>query len=77
MMNINEKMIANINAVAKENWEKAQGMLDMLNELAGTKFGWLNKRVVRFENPDGSTAERYANAHDLEIELWHKEKFEN
>lgn len=76
MMNINEKMIANINAIAKENWEKAQGMLDMLNGLAGTKFGWLNKRVVRFENPDGSTFERYANAHDLEIELWHKEKFE-
>ena len=24
MMNINEKMIANINAVAKENWEKAR-----------------------------------------------------
>lgn len=52
-------------------------MLDMLNELAGTKYGWLNKRVAKFENPDGSTAERYANAHDLETELWYKEKFEN
>ena len=49
----------------------------MLNELAGTKYGWLNKRVAKFENQDGSTAERYANAHALETELWYKEKFEN
>lgn len=75
MTNINEKMIININETAKQNFEKAQGMLEMLNTLYGTKYGWLAKRVVRFENPDGSTAEKYANAHDLQSELWYKEKF--
>ena len=53
MTNINEKMIININETAKQNFEKAQGMLEMLNILYGTKYGWLAKRVCRFENPDG------------------------
>lgn len=39
-------------------------MLEMLNEICGTKFGWLAKRVVIFENPNGSTAEKYAHCHD-------------
>lgn len=75
MTNITEKMIININETAKENFEKAKGMLEMLNTLYNTKYGWLAKRVVRFENPDGSTAEKYAAAHDLQAELWYKEKF--
>ena len=33
----------------EENWEKAQGMLEMLNSIYGTQFGFLNKRVVRVE----------------------------
>lgn len=53
----------------EENWEKAQGMLEMLNSIYGTQFGFLNKRVVRFENPNGSSAERYAHCHDLWAEL--------
>lgn len=53
----------------EENWEKAQGMLEMLNEIYGTKFGFLRKRVVRFDNPDASTAERYAHCHDAWVEL--------
>ena len=48
----------------EKNWEKAQGMLEMLNLIYGTQFGFLNKRVVRFENPNGSVAERYAHCHD-------------
>lgn len=59
-----KERIKKINEVAQENFDKAQGMLEMLNEICGTKFGWLAKRVVIFENPDGSTAERYAHAHD-------------
>lgn len=53
----------------EENFEKAQGMLEMLNTIYGTQYGFLRKRVVRFENPEGSTAEKYANAHDLYCEL--------
>ena len=53
-----------INAEAQINWEKAQGMLEMMNDIFGTQFGWLAKRVVIFENPNGSVAERYAAVHD-------------
>ena len=53
----------------EENWEKAQGMLEMLNLIYGTQFGFLNKRVVRFENPNGSVAERYAHCHDVWAEM--------
>ena len=53
----------------EENFEKAQGMLEMLNTIYGTQFGFLPKRDVRFDNPNGATAERYANAHDAWCEL--------
>lgn len=53
----------------EENWEKAQGMLEMLNAIYGTKYGFLRKRVVRFEEPDGSVAERYAHCYDAYAEL--------
>ena len=53
----------------EENWEKAQGMLEMLNLIYGTQFGFLNKRVVRFENPNGSVSERYAHCHDAWVEM--------
>ena len=53
----------------EESFEKAQGMLEMLNTIYGTKFGFLRKRVVRFDNPDGSVAERYAHCHDAYAEL--------
>lgn len=58
------EQIRKINAVAQENFDRAQGMLDMLNELSGLKLGWLAKRVVVFDNPDGSVAEKYASCHD-------------
>ena len=51
------------------NFEKAQGMLDMFNVIYCTRYGFLNKRVVRFDNPDGSAAERYAHCHDVWAEL--------
>lgn len=53
----------------EEDFETAKGMLKMLNLIYGTKYGMLNKRVVRFENPDGSTAEKYAHVHDAWAEL--------
>jgi hypothetical protein len=58
------EQIRRINEVAQENFDRAQGMLDMLNELSGLKLGWLAKRVVVFDNPDGSVAEKYASCHD-------------
>lgn len=53
----------------EENWDKAQGMLEMLNAVYGTKYGFLRKRVVRFDNPEASTAEKYAHCHDAWAEL--------
>lgn len=73
-MTITSNLIQEINHVASENFDKARGMLDMLNTLCGTKYGWLAKRVIRFENPDGSVAERYARCHDLVAELRWEEK---
>ena len=35
----------------EENWEKQQGMLEMLNTIYGTAFGFLNREVVWFEDP--------------------------
>lgn len=58
------EQIRKINEVAQENFDRAQGMLDMLNGLSGLKLGWLAKRVVVFDNPDGLTAEKYASCHD-------------
>ncbi len=62
------EQIRKINMVAQENFDRAQGMLDMLNEFYGLKLGWLAKRVVVFDNPDGSVAERYAHCHDAVTE---------
>jgi hypothetical protein len=64
----NNKMkerINKINAVAQENLEKAQGMLDMFNDVYGTQFGLLKRRVVMFEYPNGTVAERYAHCMDV------------
>ena len=61
--------IEKINEVAQTNWEKAQGMLEMLNEICGTQYGWFARRVVRFNKPNGTVAERYAHFNDLASEL--------
>ena len=61
---LNKHQIHIINATAKTDWTKAQAMLDGVNLALGTEYGWLNKRVVTFENPKASTAEKYAHAHD-------------
>ena len=53
----------------EENFDKAKGMLDMFNVIYCTRYGFLNKRVVRFDNPDASVAERYSHCHDVWAEL--------
>lgn len=52
-----------------ENFDQAKGMLKMLNAIYGTQYGLLGQRVVRFDNPDGSVAEKYASCHDALIEI--------
>lgn len=53
-----------INRTARENFDRAQGQLEMLNDFCGTRFGFLNKRVVIFRNPDADGAELYAHCND-------------
>lgn len=65
-----EMLINMINMINhEENFDKAKGMLAMFNVIYCTRYGFLGKRVVRFENPDGSLAERYAHCHDVWAEL--------
>lgn len=59
-----KEMINELNCIAQENFEKAKAMLDGINMVLGTKYGWLNKRVVFFDEPDASTCIKYRNAHD-------------
>lgn len=61
--------ISEINSVAQTNWEKAKGMLEMFNDIYDTQYGWLARRVVRFDNPEAS--DRYAHAHDAYAESHH------
>ena len=35
----------------EEDWDKAQGMLEMLNDIYGTEFSFLNREVIWFEDP--------------------------
>lgn len=62
-----KELIAKINH--EENFDKKQGMLDMFNAMNGTQYGFLGGRVVRFENPNGSVAEKYAHCHDVWAEM--------
>lgn len=64
MMKLTKMQIATLNETAQNDFTKAQAMLEGMNMVLGTKYGWLAGRVVWFENPDGSTAEKYAHAHD-------------
>ena len=51
------------------NYERAKGMLQMFNAIYGTEYGLLGMRVVRFDNPYGSVAEKYVSCHDVLLEL--------
>jgi len=44
-MEINKELFNKINDVAQKNIDKATGMLDMVNEMFGTKYFFINKRV--------------------------------
>lgn len=59
-----KEIIAKLNTIAKEDFTKAKIMLEGINLALGTEYGWLNKRVVFFDNPNSSTAEKYAHSYD-------------
>ena len=61
-----KEVIQAINLVAKANFEVAKAMLEGWNYHWGTAYGWLNKRVVIFDNPNATVAEKYAHCHDAE-----------
>ena len=62
-------LIQAINLVAKVNFEVAQMMLDECNGRWDTAYGWLNKRVVIFDDPNASVAQKYAHCHDAECHI--------
>jgi hypothetical protein len=64
-----QKHIHKINETAQYDWNRAQGMLDMLNDIMHTNYGWLCKRVVWSEKSKDDPAEFYGHAHDLEASL--------
>ena len=63
-MKMTKTMISELNKIAQEDFDKAQLMLDGINLVLGTKYGWLNRRVVFFDEPDKSACIKYRNAHD-------------
>lgn len=66
MTKMTKEMIGKLNNVATENFEKAQAMLDGINMVLGTEYGWLNRRVVFFDDTS-SVARKYATAHDAYV----------
>ena len=66
VIKMTKEMIGKLNNMAAENFEKAQAMLDGINMVLGTEYGWLNKRVVFFEDTS-SVARKYATAHDAYV----------
>lgn len=75
-MNMKER-IHWINETAKEEFNKAKGMLDMLNECEHTEYAFLCRRVVYSETASLSNmAAFYADCHDLEIALETEERIQ-
>ncbi len=60
---MSREMINKLNEIAEENFEKAQAMLEGINLVLGTEYGWLKKRVVFFDDTS-SVAAKYASVHD-------------
>lgn len=63
-MKLTKAQVSTLNKIAQIDFQKAQAMLDGINLVLDTQYGWLAKRVVWFENPNGSVAEKYAHPHD-------------
>lgn len=66
-MKLTKSQVRSLNETAQNDFQKAQDMLAGINMVLGTKYDWLAKRVVWFEKPEGSTAEKYAAVHDAYV----------
>lgn len=66
-MKLTKNQIATLNETAENDFPKAKAMLEGMNMVLGTQYGWLNKRVVFFDSPNGSIAEKYAHVHDAYV----------
>lgn len=66
-MMISKATVTKLNGIAQEDFDRAKAMLDGINMVLGTKYGWLGKRVVWFEQPDAPTCIKYAGAHDAAV----------
>lgn len=51
-----KEMISKLNEIAADDFEKAQMMLDGINLVLGTKYGWLGKLAILFYDSRGYTA---------------------
>ena len=51
---MSKEIIAKLNTIAKEDFTKAEIMLEGINLALGTEYGWLNKRVVFFDHSNNS-----------------------
>ena len=67
---MNSERVKMLNQIAMKDFDFARTLLDAINEKNGTKYGWLAKRIVRFNEPDcGNVARMYAGCNDLYAEL--------
>lgn len=62
-MKLTKEQVSKLNTIAQEDFEKAKAMLDGINMVLGTDYGWLYKRVI-FSDDTRSVAARYATCHD-------------
>ncbi len=67
MRKINKETIRKINEIAQDDFHRAQAMLEGINIVLDTKYGWLNKRIVFFDEPDAPTCIKYRHAHDAYV----------
>lgn len=61
---MDKETIGVLNTIAQENFKQAKAMLEGINLLLNTRYEFLNKRVVFFDDPDTPSCIKYKNAHD-------------
>ena len=64
MMKVNKETFRVLNSLAQLDFKQAEAMLRGINLVLGTKYGWLNRRVVYFDNPDASIWEKHKTVYD-------------
>lgn len=60
-MNNLKDIVSSINALALTNFDAAKHLLEIVNDAHGTNYGFLNRRIVFYENPRSINSR----AHDL------------